>query len=209
MNNILKLLGIAAAVVIIILLIVIFTVPSLKKTVFGSPEEEALKTKEETAVKASIPVIKDTYIPNKEVLELAETLKQREVKLKENEERVQRQMVLMEKEKQELVKIRNEIQTLHQTIAANITKNVEYYIPLIKEAEKKNLKKMAKMFETLSPENANPIMARMPDQTLVIVLSFMKPRNSAKLLAGYAAYNADSPRRAAELTEKLRNLVIQ
>lgn len=209
MNNILKLLGIALAVVLIILLIVIFTVPSVKNSVFGSSEEEALKTEEDATATPSTPVIKDTYIPNKEVLELAETLKQREVKIKENEDRVQRQMVLMEKEKQELVKIRNEIQALHQTIASNITKNVEYYIPLIKEAEKKNLKKMAKMFETLSPENANPIMARMPDQTLVIVLSFMKPRNSAKLLAGYATYNTDSPRRAAELTEKLRNLVIQ
>lgn len=209
MNNLFKLLGIALTIVIIVVTIIIFTVPSVKNSLLGSPEDESSKTEEDISSPPSAPIIKDTYIPNKEVLELAETLKQREVKIKENEERIQRQMALMEKEKQDLVKVRNEIQSLHETIAANITKNVEYYIPLIQEAEKKNLKKMAKMFETLSPENANPIMARMPDQTLVIVLSFMKPRSSAKLLAGYATTNPESARRAAELTEKLRNLVIK
>lgn len=207
MNNILKLLGIALGTVFILSIVVVFTVPSVKQSLFGSSEEKSQKTENNDSTKASS--IKETYIPNKEVLDLAETLKQREIKIKENEERVQRQMMLMEKEKQELTKIRNEIETLHQTIAANITKNVEYYIPLIKDAEKKNLKKMAKMFETLSPENANPIMARMPDQTLVIVLSFMKPRSSGKLLAGYAATTPESARRAAELTEKLRNLVVK
>ena len=209
MNNILKLLGIALGIVLIILFIVIFTVPSVKKSILGvSAEQGEEKTKKEQP-SSSEPVIRDTYIPNKEVLELADSLKQREIKIKENEERIQREMALMEKEKKELIKIREEVQSLHQAIAANITKNVEYYIPMIKEAEKKNLKKMARMFETLSPENANPIMARMPDQTLVIVLSYMKPRNSAKLLAGYATYNNESARRAAELTEKLRNLVIK
>ena len=88
MNNILKLLGIALAVVLIILLIVIFTVPSVKNSVFGSSEEEALKTEEDATAIPSAPVIKDTYIPNKEVLELAETLKEREVKIKENEDRI-------------------------------------------------------------------------------------------------------------------------
>ena len=44
MNNILKLLGIALSIVLILSLIVTFTVPSVKESLFGSPEEKSKKT---------------------------------------------------------------------------------------------------------------------------------------------------------------------
>ena len=71
MNNILKLLGIALTIVIIVLGIIVFTVPSVKNSLLGSPEEASLKTEGEEESTSSEPVIKYTYIPNKEVLELA------------------------------------------------------------------------------------------------------------------------------------------
>jgi len=73
---------------------------------------------------------------------------------------------------------------------------------------KKNLQKLARMFETLSPQNASPLIAQMPDETVVNVFALMKPRNSAKLLGSYAAQSGGNAKRAARITQMLKNLAV-
>lgn len=200
MGNIIKLFILALLIVAAVTAGVVFFVPSVKKAVFAKPipiskEQEKAKLNEE------VDKEEQKIMPEKQVFELAQSLKEREKKVKEEEERLQRMALVLEKEKAEILKAKTEVESMH--------KDISEFIPAIDDGEKKNLKKLAKMFETLSPESANPILSRMPDQTLVIVLSFMKPRNSAKLLSGYATYNSESAKRAADLTEKLKNLVVK
>jgi len=208
MRNLIKLFAIALGIVLVVTVVVIFAVPGIRNRVLGSKTAETTE-KSEGEVKdpseaenlRELAVYQEKMKASNQVFDLADKLKQREAYVVEQEARIQRMQDALKAEREAIDKIRLEIQTMHADIAQ--------FIPLIEEGEKKNLKKIAKMFETLSSDNANPIMARMPDQTLVIVLSFMKPRNSATLLGGYASLNPESARRAAELTEKLKKLVMK
>ncbi|EKD27768.1 MAG: hypothetical protein ACD_79C00585G0006 [uncultured bacterium] len=206
MSNIIKLFLIALLVVILISTIVIFSVPKVKERIFNKKKvEEALKAEEEqkkqVEIKEERAKREEQILSTKQVFDLAEKLKEREIRVKEQEERVQRLEEAVNKEKEAIMNVKKEVEKMHVDIAQ--------FIPMITDGEKKNLKKMAKMFETLSPDNANPIISRMPDDTLVIVLSYMKPRGSAKLLSGYAAINPETAKRAADIAEKLKKLVIK
>jgi len=222
MSNIVKLFLIALVSVLLLTIIIVFAVPSIRKKVFGnkdevnveevakndevatnkekSPEKDKLDAVEKEAIK-EIRQQEDEYMSSKQVKELGELLKGREEKILREEERIGRMRKVLEKERKHIAELKSNITKMHKDIAE--------FIPLITSGEKKNLKKMAKMFETLSVENANPIMERMNDQTLVVVLSMMKPRASAKLLGGYAAVNETNATRGALITEKLKKLVMK
>ncbi len=222
MSNIVKLFLIALVSVLLLTIIIVFAVPSIRKKVLGNkdevnveevaknddvatskekdPEENKLDAVEKEAIK-EIRQQEDEYMSSKQVKELGHLLKEREEKITREEERVGRMRKVLEKERKHIAELKSNIAKMHKDIAE--------FIPLITSGEKKNLKKMAKMFETLSVENANPIMERMNDQTLVVVLSLMKPRASAKLLGGYAGINETNAIRAALITEKLKKLVMK
>lgn len=205
MSNIVKLLLIAIAVVTVLTAGIILGVPSLRKSIFGKEETEMTQEEQDAAqiaedAKKEVRETEERILATKQVFELAEQLKKREEVVKEQENRIIRLQAALDAERDEIQALKDEVAKMHKEIAQ--------FIPLITDGEKKNLKKLARMFETLSPENANPIIAGMPDQTLVIVLSFMKPRNSAKILSGYAGQNQATAKRAARLTQYLKNLVM-
>lgn len=200
MSNYIKLFIISLGIVFISTIIIIFAVPGIRTKIFPDKKIEEEKIVESVKPDDVIMMEKRT-LSSKQIFELAKELKVREEHIKNQEERILRMKDSMEKEKEEIIKSREEIEKMHKEIAE--------FIPLVSEGEKKNLKKLAKMFETLSSEAANPIMSDMPDQTLVIVLSYMKPRSSAKLLSGYAALSGESAKRSADLAEKLKKLVVK
>ena len=204
MGEILKLFFISLIVVAVAAGAALGLMPDLRNQLLGkapdktlpqeTPPEGGKNALNPVGGKASAKTLKQVEDFSKELSDLEKNLKQREENLKLREERFKGR-------EEEVAAMQKELQ--------GIFENIAQYLPKISDAEKKNLKKLAKMFETLSSENANPMMTQMPDETLVVVLSFMKPRSSAKLLGGFGAVSADNARRAAKLTEMLKKLVIQ
>jgi len=213
MNQTIKIVLIAFLVVGVVSAIVVFTVPSVKMMVFGekgeavegvegeeagegdgqTDETKPFKKKSKSSIKATMTL--------KEVEDFAEILAKKERNLGLREETLRIREERFKGRETEILRREKEIREMLQTMSQ--------YIPEITEAEKKNIRKLAKMFETLSPKNANPLIAQMPDQTVVNIFSLMKPRNSAKLLGAYASLNGESARRAAKLTEMIKKLVIK
>jgi flagellar motility protein MotE (MotC chaperone) len=206
MKNLVKLFVIALLIVGGVTAAVVFSVPALRNRLLGKDVPEAAGETEtaespEAEGLRELAKMEEEALSSNQVYALAKRLKEREEAIVEQEKRIKRMQEALEEERQDIDRVKSEVQKMHADIAQ--------FIPMIEEGEKKNLKKIARMFETLSVDNANPIMARMPDDTLVVVLSYMKPRNSAKLLGGYAALNAESAHRAALLTEKIKKTVVK
>lgn len=145
-----------------------------------------------------LPVKKRVELTGVQVETLAKELREREKKLLNQEEIWSNKMKVLAEREKKILDLEKKITKLYDEIAQ--------FVPRIEESEQKNIKKLAKMFETMSSEAANPILAQMPDKTIVNVLSKMKPRGSAKILSGYGLINAVNARRAAKLTEMLKNL---
>ena len=231
MGNLIKLLGLALVLAVVIVAGIVFAVPSIRQGLFGGEEKteqveeevqenetaegESPEAQEGEVVEAEqkeveqenenhrsmFPQKKREPFTSAEVDKLGVTLSKRLKGLKKQEVLLENRMRGLDEREKNILAMQTEIRQLHAQIAQ--------FIPMIEASEKKNLKKLAKMFATLSPENASPLIAQMPDDTVVNVLAYMKPRNSASILSGYAALNPQNAKRAAKITESLRNLVIK
>ncbi|MBN2145000.1 MAG: hypothetical protein JW774_10285 [Candidatus Aureabacteria bacterium] len=209
MPNIIKLVFIAVGIVVVLTLGLLIGKPEFRDRILArlfrdkieeiQEENEALKAQEEKLIK-----VEETRT-SKQVDELASKLIEKEKNLMTREENLQLRESRFKEREEQLVARQKEVEDMLQKMTVYINEAM----PLITDTEKKNLKKMARMFETLSPENANPMIAQMPDDTVVSILSYMKPRNSAKLLGNYASVNSEHARRAAKLAEMLKKLVIK
>lgn len=118
-----------------------------------------------------------------------ETLAKRAAELRELEAR-------LNAERSEINQVTQRVAQLQQEFDQNIIR--------IKEEETPNLKKLAKMYTTMSPEGASAIMRELDDQVVVKVMSFMKEDQSAPLLDAMAREGEAQAKRAAGISEALR-----
>jgi flagellar motility protein MotE (MotC chaperone) len=96
-----------------------------------------------------------------------------------------------------------ELLQLTQTVW-QLRQDFEKDIVKIKEEEVSNLKKLAKIYSTMSPEGAAKIMAELPDDMIVKVLVFMKESESAQILEVLGKSSSTEAKRVAMITEMLR-----
>lgn len=106
-------------------------------------------------------------------------------------------------EKQEVEKIKNEILRLRQDLDRRVVE--------VKESESKNLKTLAQTYSSMVAASAVPILKELDEDTVVKILSLMKPERVGLLLGEMARASAadrsgdDSPaRRVARISEKIR-----
>lgn len=105
----------------------------------------------------------------------------------------------MAAERQELNKIRSEVEGLRQEIA---TKVIE-----INADEMKNIRSLAQTYTTLTPRAAVAIIREMDDTMVVKILSMMKPDVVAPIfeeMSRTAGNDGPMARRAALLSDRLR-----
>ena len=76
----------------------------------------------------------------------------------------------------------------------------------IREEEPARLKKLAKMYATMTPEGAALIFKQMPDDQIVKILVFMKEAETAPLLESFAKLGSEEAKRAALITDHLRTI---
>jgi len=76
----------------------------------------------------------------------------------------------------------------------------------IHEAEKKNLKRLSKIYGQMKPDDAARLVKALEDETVVKILSLMKERQAGMVLAAYARTNETDAKRAAEISEMMRKV---
>ena len=98
---------------------------------------------------------------------------------------------------------RAELNQVTQRVA-QIQQEFDQTIVRIKEEETPNLKKLAKMYMTMSPEGASAIFRELDDEVIVKLLVLMKEDQSAPLLEAMAQKGEEQAKRAASLAEAMR-----
>ena len=104
-------------------------------------------------------------------------------------------------EKQELEKVRANIESMRDEISQKI--------PRVEASEAKNLKGLAKTYTSIKPSAAVAIFKEMSDDNVVKILSFMKAETAGAILSEMAKQHDDEetmPKRAARISDKLRLL---
>jgi flagellar motility protein MotE (MotC chaperone) len=102
---------------------------------------------------------------------------------------------------------RQEICTVTQTVA-RLRKELDLAISRVAEEEVANLKKLAKVYATMSPAGAARILKEMDDEQVVKILALMKESESAPILEGLGQGDKQDVKRAATLSNRLRLTVM-
>jgi flagellar motility protein MotE (MotC chaperone) len=134
-----------------------------------------------------------------EIENLASELKGERALLKQQADQLAQREARFAAERQELDKVRTEIEGLRREIAAKVVE--------IQADEAKNLRTLAQTYTSTTPRATVAIFREMDDVTVVKILSLMKSESVAPIfeeMSRAAASDAPLARRAAVLSEKLR-----
>ncbi len=132
---------------------------------------------------------------------MLDELKTKRESLIEKEKLLEKQSDRIKQLEEELILARKKLEQLQTETSANISK--------MDEDEKKNLKKLSKVYGLMNPMQAAVILSGLDDDTVVNILVLMKERQAAKILEGFAAKDAESKKRAAKISERIRTLSLK
>lgn len=135
---------------------------------------------------------------NPELDQLIADLKREREHLAEREKQLEELAARLQAEKTEISRVTNTVVQLQREFDLNLTR--------LKEDEQTNLKKLAKLYTTMSADGAAAVMKELPDDTLVKLLALMKEAELAPLLELLSKPNAADAKRVALLTERYRLL---
>jgi|HubBroStandDraft_1064217.scaffolds.fasta_scaffold117425_2 flagellar motility protein MotE (MotC chaperone) len=133
-----------------------------------------------------------------EIDSLASELKDEKARVRNEEEQLDQRTARLASDRQELDKLRTELNAMHKDISDSIVE--------IQADEAKNLRMLAQTYTNLSPHAAVVIIRELDDPTAVKILSLMKPDVIGPIFEDMtlSASGASDAHRAAVLSEKLR-----
>jgi flagellar motility protein MotE (MotC chaperone) len=134
-----------------------------------------------------------------EITHLAGNLKEERDALDERAQELDQFEKRLVAEKEELGKVRVELEGMRREVTDNI--------PKIEASERQNVKSLAKTYSTMKPQDAVAVMREMDDSSIVKILASMKADVVGAIFQEMAkAKDADGPLsvRAARLSEQLR-----
>lgn len=135
---------------------------------------------------------------NPELEQLVANLKQEREQLSDREKQLEELAARLQAEKAEITRATNAVMQLQRDFDQNVTR--------LKDEEQANLKKLAKLYTTMSPEGAALVMKELPDDTLVKLFAIMKEAEIAPLLELLSKPAAADAKRVAVLTDRYRML---
>lgn len=135
---------------------------------------------------------------NPELDQLVADLRREREHLGEREKQLDELAARLQAEKAEISRATNAVVQLQRDFDQNVTK--------LKEEEQANLKKLAKLYNTMTPEGAVLVMKELPDDTLVKMFAIMKEAEIAPLLELLSKPTANDAKRVALLTDRYRLL---
>lgn len=133
---------------------------------------------------------------NPEINKLMTELQEERLRLAEQERGLKELQARLTNERAELTQV---TQSVHR-LQMQLDRSVVY----IKRNESANLKRLAKLYTTMSPAGALDILEQFDDAMFVRILSFMKETESAALLEALAKEGPEKLNRAAVLADQLR-----
>lgn len=135
---------------------------------------------------------------NPELDQLVANLKRERELLTEREKQLDELAARLQAEQAEISRATNTVVQLQRDFDQNVTR--------LKEEEQLNLKKLSKLYTTMTPEGAALVMKELPDDTLVKLLALMRESELAPLLELLSKPNATDAKRVAVLTDRYRLL---
>jgi flagellar motility protein MotE (MotC chaperone) len=123
--------------------------------------------------------------------------------LKDEREALRRRSSQLDELEARLTIERQEISAVTQTVA-RLRKELDQSVIRVTEEEAVNLRKLGKVYATMSPPGAAHILKEMDDDQLVKILALMKEAETAPILEAFGALDAQQAKRAALISNRLR-----
>ncbi|MGC8744152.1 MAG: MotE family protein [Verrucomicrobiia bacterium] len=133
---------------------------------------------------------------NPELEQLVGELKREKEALSNRQNELNEMEIRIKTEYAELLQL---TQTVYQ-----LQRDFEQDVIKINEEESENLKKLSKIYSTMTPDSAAKILAQLTDEVIVKILVFMKESESAPIIEALGKIDPNNSKRAAIITEKLR-----
>lgn len=133
---------------------------------------------------------------NPEVDQMVQELRKEKQELARREADLRKLAAQLQAERDAINQVTQRVARLQMDFDQNIVRIEQEEIP--------NLKKLTKMYGTMSPEGVAAIFKELDDRTVVKLMSLMKEEQSAVLLDSMAKEGEAQAKRAATLSETLR-----
>ena len=133
---------------------------------------------------------------NPEVDQIISELRAEKASLNEKETQLNELAVRLAAEQRELTVATQGVHRLQVEFDRNVTR--------VREAETVNLKRLAKLYATMSPDGAANVMRHLEDDQLLKILITMKEAETAPILELIARSTPEEAKRVATLTDRLR-----
>lgn len=133
---------------------------------------------------------------NPEVDQMSQELRKEKEELDKREADLKKLAAQLQAEREAINQVTQRVAQLQMEFDENIIR--------VKEEEVPTLKKLAKMYTSMSPEGVSAIFKELDDTTVVKLMSLMKEDQSAAMLDAMAQSGEAQAKRAAALAESLR-----
>lgn len=133
---------------------------------------------------------------NPEVDQIISELRAEKEALTEKEKQLKALETRLKSDQQEMMAATQRVHQLQQDFDKNVTR--------VREEETVNLKRLAKLYATMTPEGAAGVMKHLEDEQLVKILLNMKEAETAPILELISKSGAEDAKRVAQVTERLR-----
>jgi flagellar motility protein MotE (MotC chaperone) len=138
---------------------------------------------------------------NPELDRLLSELKHEKEALAKREQQLNELALRLQAERAEINQITQTVSRLQQEFDRNYVR--------VRDEEAANLKKLAKLYTSMSAEGAMAMLRLLSDEDVVKMMVFMKDSDSATLLDGLAKGSEADAKRAVALADKLRSAVFR
>ncbi|HVM59879.1 MAG TPA: hypothetical protein VMV72_03350 [Verrucomicrobiae bacterium] len=133
---------------------------------------------------------------NTEVDELVTDLQNQKQAMGERERRLTELDSRLKAERQEIIVITENVERMQ--------KQFDHDVVRVHDEEIANLKRLAKIYATMSPDGAVSILKEMKDDDIVKIFTYMKDAETAPLLELLAHGSPADAKRAAQISERLK-----
>ena len=133
---------------------------------------------------------------NPEVDQIISELRAEKVALQEKEKSLRDLEARLKSDQKELMTATQTVHRLQAEFDRNVTR--------VREEETANLKRLAKLYATMTPEGAANVMRLLGDEQFMKILVYMKEVETAPILELIAKKSPADAKRVAELSERLR-----
>ena len=145
---------------------------------------------------AAMRFVESWHFQNPELDRMLEELRQEREALAERAKELQDLEARLHSERQEIGTVTQAVFQLQRELDASVQR--------IRQEEIPNLKKLARLYASMSPEGSATLFKELSDEEVAKVLFYLKPAESGPILEVFAQLGTNEARRAAQLTARLR-----